>query len=98
LYGVLMVAGTLIPLSFVSFHEEITRWSHRADDNRIWTVAVLVFLAAMVSFALLLKPLEGRVQGNPLARLQQLAGRQWLPFALVLALAAVALLSFGDKP
>ncbi len=96
LYGTLMVGGALIPPSFHGFQEEIHRDAFYSDAAP--TVAMLFLLtvvcAALLACSLLLRPLGQQTGQPPWARLQELFRRQWIPLALVLAFAAMAVLGY----
>ncbi len=95
IYGTLMVGGALIPPSFASYHREVYRYvSPETDEHQLISIVVMVVAAALVAFTFLLRPLDNQSKQNPLARLQELGTRQWLPLGLVVVMALLALLSF----
>lgn len=92
-YGVLMLGGALIPASFYSFQQEIGReWNYRSTSAPAFVQLILfgVVIAALVAFTFLLRPLGAGGDARPFARLQELLKRQWIPFAFVAAMAALA--------
>ena len=100
IYGALMVAGALIPPSYVEFQKEVRRYGSTDLQNikaLAEAVMFLVLLAAMIAFSFLLRPLGTQAGQNPLARLQEILRRQWVPFGLLLVIVVLALLSFSPE-
>ena len=95
-----MVGGALVPASFVDFHEEMRHWSSTNNQEiQMFAQIVLwlVIIAALAAFTYLLRPLGEQQDRNPLARLQELLRRQWVPFGLVLIMAALTVLGFAKE-
>src|SRR4029079_13856830 len=93
--------GALVPASFLDFHREVRHWTGGTDQSReIQIVAtgipVLVVIAALVALAYLIRPLGDGPTRNPFARLAEVFQRQWLPLALVMVMAALALLGYTE--
>ena len=60
-------------------------------------VLFLVVTAALLACSLLLRPVGEDSGRPPLDRLREVLRRQWVPMALVLAMAAMAVLSFDRR-
>jgi Predicted membrane protein (DUF2157) len=93
-YGTLMLGGALIAPSFGEFHREMHSWWRNEHLVPAFAelVMFLVVIAAALAFTLLLRPIGNATHQSPFARLLEVARRQWIPLAFVLALAALATL------
>ena len=104
LYGLLIVGGTLMPASFYGFQQEMRRWHsygyyRRREIPAFAEMAMfLIVAAALVAFAFLLRPFGADADKHPLARLVEVARRQWVPFGLVLAMGLMAILGYVGEP
>jgi uncharacterized membrane protein len=95
--GALMLGGALVPPSFLGFQREVHYWnSYDVSSVQFFAQVVLfvVVLSTLLAFALLLRPLGSTVSQHPLARLQEVLCRQWIPFGLVLVMAGLAFVAF----
>ncbi len=82
-YGVLLVGGVLLLLSFHDFNEEML--SDRPDARKTEVALLTVFLVAgVIIVAALWKNRGGNAQLPASQQIQQLMRRQWLPLGLVL--------------
>jgi uncharacterized membrane protein len=95
LFGVLLVAGTLIPLSFHEFNDEIWEWVFR--DGFVWREllagplilllsAIVIVVGGVVKFALADK------RDSVVAETINTLRRQWLPGGIVVMMALLPLL------
>ena len=88
-FGTLLTAGTLIPLSFHSLHTSVAYrygWQWRPTLHGFAGALALVALVAIVvaALALLRRPTAAEIGRGPLARLGDLVRRQWVPLGLCL--------------
>ncbi|MEX0977958.1 MAG: DUF2157 domain-containing protein [Pirellulales bacterium] len=93
-FGMLMLGGSLIAPSFADFHREMhSTWSlERLVPAFALLVLFLVVTGAALAFTLLLRPLGEQANHSRFVRLFEIARRQWVPLAFVLAIAALATL------
>lgn len=90
LLGVLLVAGTLLQLSFYDFNDFIAR--HTPDVRGLIQAAVIVVLAAAISYVTaVVKRRNSTVPLSVIEQLQQIARGQWLFVGLVLLMGALLL-------
>lgn len=88
-WGVMLVGGALIPLSFHSFNKEMIR------ENAIFgalaqTCAILVLAVITLATTWFMR----RIQGVPISfaeQMKELIQRQWLPFAYLLLMVGMAM-------
>jgi hypothetical protein len=101
LWGVILAAGTLIPLSFGEFNREVLRRGDGAFDwpglgGLLHLAPLAVLVAATLAIgAYFMKPATGFTL-SPGERLLELARRQWLPLGLSLGLAAMSLWTMAN--
>lgn len=93
-FGTLMLGGSLIAPSFADFHRDIhAPWRvERVAPALAQLVLFLVVTGAALAFTLLLRPPPEQANQSRFARLFEIARRQWVPSAFVLAIAALATL------
>jgi len=101
LYGVLLTAGTLVPLSFHDFNEEMLDWVHRRDLLLRGLFAgplILVLSAAVVALGAFLKRAFTGERASIPDQMIQVVRRQWLPVGMVLLMAVLPLVNaiFGE--
>ena len=90
IFGTLLTAGTLIPLSFHDFHECFAHGYGRNWQPLLQgfggALALAAILAVAVTAAVLLRPrTEDEFRRGPLSRLGDLVLRQWVPLGVCLA-------------
>jgi uncharacterized membrane protein len=95
-FGTLLTAGVLIPLSFHDFHRSVAYgygWHAEALPQSLAGALALVAIVAMVAtvLALVERPTAEEIRRGPLARLGELARRQWVPLGVCLSGVAMGL-------
>jgi len=96
LYGVLLAAGTLVPLSFHDFNEEMLGWLHRDDFLLRGLFAgplILILSAAAVALVALIKRTFTGERASIPDQMMEVVRRQWLPVGLVLLMAVLPLVN-----
>ncbi|NQT12400.1 MAG: DUF2157 domain-containing protein, partial [Planctomycetes bacterium] len=105
LYGVLLTAGVLVPLSFHDFNEEMLRWMDRHGSHLQGLLAgpvILVLSAAAVALVAFFKRAFAGESASIPDQMMGLIRRQWLPVGVVLLMSALPLVNAtlgwaGDK-
>jgi hypothetical protein len=93
LYGVLLTAGVLVPLSFYDYNKSIGSGSMgHWSPGLAQTLAIAGLSAATLAAVVVVRRLRvpESMRGPLSADLVALAGRQWFPFAIVAGMAAMA--------
>lgn len=96
LYGVLLSAGVLVPLSFHDFNEEMLEWAHRGDFLWRGLLAgplILVLSAAVVALVAFLKRALAGERASIPDQMMGLIRRQWLPVGVVLLMGVLPLVN-----
>lgn len=89
-WGVMLVGGALIPLSFHSFNKEMIR-ENAIIGALAQTCAILVLAVLTLATTWLMRR---RIPGGPISfseQMKELVQRQWLPFAYLLFMVGLAL-------
>lgn len=98
LYGVLLAAGALVPLSFYGFNEEMFRggYGHRASlwaygplQGMIAGLTILILSIAVIALAAWLKRTYGREHTPVPDQMMAILRRQWVPVGIVLLMAVL---------
>ena len=90
LYGVLLLAGTLVPLTFAAFHRDVLRHAH-AGAGFVVAVAIAVMGMAVVGLRVVLRRGVPAAPGRPAHEATQAVLRRWLPAGLLVLMAGLAL-------
>jgi len=97
LYGALLAAGVLVPLSFYEFNSEMLRSrADTADVVQTLTIAVLA-VGAIALVVLARRRYAGEHRAIP-DQLREMLRRLWLPLGVVLLMAALSLWSTPSHP
>jgi uncharacterized membrane protein len=90
LYGVLLIGGVLMFLSFYNFNEHLSRYN---ADASVWleTLVLFGFVAATVVSVWVVKRRYGGETAVPESPTHSLLHRQWLPLGLVLLMVVLSL-------
>lgn len=103
LFGVLLVAGTLVPLSFYDFNREVLGWLRGGESLLGELMAgplILVVSAAILVIATLTRRAVARSHTSLTNEVTDLLRRQWMPVAIVLLMAVLPLINaiLGGAP
>jgi len=97
-FGALLTAGALIPLSFYDFHKSIRYnpgWYQRPPlQGFMGVLALMGFLAVAAALMVLMRPRTAdEIRRGPLSRFGDLASHQWVPLGICLG---AVLMGFWD--
>lgn len=93
-FGALLLAGALIPASFVDFHKHFNSTERQVFASAVQLIAIAVLLIATVLISAWLRPRTvGESSKSLWENVQALVSRQWLPVGMAVTMGAMSFLS-----